>query len=182
MACSFAFHVAVLAGMIAFANASAWAETSDLSARVQVAFIHAESFTDFADRYGGGTQDAYVKDLQKHIEIRASNYVPTGARLVISIENIDMAGAFEPWRPHAGQARIVRDIYPPRIDLDFTLTAKDGTVIANGRRELRDPVFLGIASSYGTDPLRYEKAMLDRWLERELGSLSRRSLTARSPN
>ena len=79
-----------------------------------------------------------------------------------------MAGEFEPWRPPLRDARIVKDIYPPRIDLSFRLAADDGKVIKEGARELRDPAFLAGASRYPDDPLRYEKALVDRWLEQEL--------------
>jgi hypothetical protein len=62
----------------------------------------------------------------------------------------------------------VKDIYPPRIDLSFSLAAGDGKVIKEGERRLRDPAFLAGANQYPDDPLRYEKALIDRWLEREL--------------
>jgi hypothetical protein len=79
-----------------------------------------------------------------------------------------MAGEFEAWRPPAGEARIVKDIYPPRIDLAFRLAGDDGKVIKEGERRLRDPAFLAGANRYPDDPLRYEKALIDRWLEQEL--------------
>ena len=59
-------------------------------------------------------------------------------RLVVTISDIDMAGAFEPGRRHLWQVRIIRDVYPPRIDLAFTLTDADGAVVKSGERKLRD--------------------------------------------
>ena len=79
-----------------------------------------------------------------------------------------MAGEFEAWRPPSSDARIVKDIYPPRIDLNFRLAADDGKVIKEGRRTLVDPAFMLGANRYPDDPLRYEKALIDRWLEQEL--------------
>jgi len=61
-----------------------------------------------------------------------------------------------------------RDAYPPRIDLTFRLTAADGSLLKEGERKLREPVFALTGSAYRDDPLRYEKALLDTWLEREL--------------
>ena len=78
----------------------------------------------------------------------------------MSITDIDRAGAFEPWRGR-GDVRIVRDVYPPRVDLGFTLTGADGAVIKRGERKLRDLALVGRATASGSDPLRYEKALLD---------------------
>ena len=85
--------------------------------------------------------------------------------------NVDMAGSFEPWRARLGDTRIVRDIYPPRIDLRFTLTDGSGFVIRSGERKLRDLTFLTTTLFYRNDSLRYEKALLDKWLEREFPDL-----------
>jgi hypothetical protein len=82
-----------------------------------------------------------------------------------------MAGEYEPWRPRAYGVRIVRDVYPPRIDLRFRLAAADGSLLKEGECKLRDPAFMATALLYfRDDPLRYEKALLDDWLERELSA------------
>ena len=82
------------------------------------------------------------------------------------ITDVDLAGDFEPWRgPDFTRVRVIRDIYPPRIDLDFRLIGADGRVLREGKRKLRDPGFLttGAIGPGSTDPLRYEKRMIDRW-------------------
>lgn len=89
-------------------------------------------------------------------------------RLTVTISDVDIAGAFEPWRRNLWHARIVRDVYPPRIDLMFTLTDRDGNVIRSGERKLRDLAFMTPTLSYRSDPLRYEKKLLADWLDREL--------------
>jgi hypothetical protein len=71
-------------------------------------------------------------------------------------------------RRHLGDVRIVRDVCPPRIDLRFRLTGADGVMVKDGERKLRDMAFLMSTVSYRDDPLRYEKALIDTWLEREL--------------
>ena len=64
----------------------------------------------------------------------------------------------------------MREIYPPRIELTFKRMDAQGNVIAQGERRLRDTGFMmGSASSVlNSDPLRFEKRMLDDWLRREL--------------
>lgn len=54
------------------------------------------------------------------------------------------------------------------IDLRFRLAGADGVVVKEGERKLRDLVFLTTTVLYRGDPLRYEKALIDNWLEREL--------------
>ncbi|MDE2316203.1 MAG: DUF3016 domain-containing protein, partial [Xanthomonadaceae bacterium] len=91
-----------------------------------------------------------------------------GERLAIVVTDIDRAGNFEPWRPYPmSEVRIIKDIYPPRIDLRFQLFDASGKVIREGTRKLRDLGFMSdsIATS-SSDNLRYEKALLDRWLRK----------------
>src|SRR5688572_533888 len=137
--------------------------------RVQVRYFQPEKFTD-AGRYWGGdaSREHNLAELARHIERRAARLLPEGQRLLVSITDIDLAGGYEPWRRNAGDVRIVRDVYPPRIDLSFRLTDAEGSVLKGGRRSLRDLAFQISGAAYRDDPLRYEKALIDGWTEREL--------------
>ena len=89
-----------------------------------------------------------------------------------TITDIDMAGDFEPWRgPQFDDIRIIKDIYPPRIDLAFRLVDAEGNVAKEGKRELRDTAFLmRITMGTQTDTLRHEKQLLDDWMRDEFPS------------
>jgi len=139
-------------------------------APVQVQYVHAEEFADVGNRRFSDERirAAYLEQLRGHLVKRAAALLTAGEVLNVSITEVDMAGEFEAWRPPSGEARIVKDIYPPRIDLSFRLAADDGKLIKEGARQLRDPAFLAGANRYPDDPLRYEKALIDRWLEQEL--------------
>jgi hypothetical protein len=118
-----------------------------------------DGFTD------GSRADAQA--LERHVEERAGRLLAPGERLTVAIADIDRAGRTEPWRPGLGTTRVVRDVYPARITLSFRLAGADGTLLKEGMRQLGDlPV--AAAAVHGNDPLRYEKALLDDWLEREL--------------
>jgi Protein of unknown function (DUF3016) len=139
-------------------------------APVEVHYVHSENFADvgnhrFSDERIRAT---YLEQLRGHLVREAARLLASGERLSVSVTELDMAGEFEAWRPPAVDARIVKDIYPPRIDLSFRLAAGDGKVVKEGERLLRDPAFLVSANRYPDDPLRYEKALIDRWLEQEL--------------
>jgi len=139
-------------------------------APVQVQYVHAENFADVGNRRFSDERirAAYLEQLREHLTRRAAAVLAAGERLSVSITEVDMAGEFDAWRPPSDEARIVKDIYPPRIDLSFRLAADDGKVIKEGARTLVDPAFMLGANRYPDDPLRYEKALIDRWLEQEL--------------
>ena len=101
--------------------------------------------------------------------------LPAGERLQLTIVDIDRAGDYEPWR-HPGQQdiRIIRDIYPPRMTVAFKRFDAGGALLAEGERRITDPAFLINAAPFNdTDPLRYEKRMIDSWLRRELDTAAR---------
>ncbi|OOG66403.1 hypothetical protein B0E46_02760 [Rhodanobacter sp. B04] len=115
---------------------------------------------------------AYLKPFQAYIAQRASRILAPGQRLDIEVTDVDRAGEYEPWRgPRFNDVRIIKDIYPPRIDLDFTLYGADGKVLREGSRKLRDPAFLNHNMAGDQDSLRYEKSLIDLWLRRGTGKL-----------
>jgi hypothetical protein len=112
----------------------------------------------------------WVNELAAYVRSRAQRSLPTGSSLDVDITDIKRAGDYEPWHSSQMQdTRVIRDLYPPRIDLTFRLTGADGKVLAEGERRLRNLSFmLDSRMVNDTDPLRYEKALIDRWLRKEL--------------
>ncbi len=140
---------------------------------VDVRWTDPAQFTDI--RYSGNRWQAergdWVVELAEHLRERALEKLPPGQRMEVEITDIRRAGRYEPWHGLALQdVRILRDHYPPRIELQFERTDADGNVIDGGERVLTDPAYLMSASiiANSSDPLRFEKAMIDRWLSREL--------------
>jgi Protein of unknown function (DUF3016) len=108
-------------------------------------------------------------DPSRFVAERAAPRLSQGQRLEVHLTDVQRAGSFEPWRgPQAADVRIVRDIYPPRIDLRFKLLDADGKLLHEGSRQLRDATFMMRPDLYPNDPLRYEKTLLDDWLRAEL--------------
>ena len=138
-------------------------------APVQVQYVHAEEFADVGNRRFSDERirAAYLEQLRSHLAKRAGSLLAAGERLSVSITEVDMAGEFEAWRPPSGEARIVKDIYPPRIDLRFRVSDADGRTVREGERTLRDSAFLMRDGIDDSDPLRFEKRLLDAWLRKE---------------
>ena len=145
------------------------AETRTI-ARAEVLFFEPHKFTDVRDSYMGDYErTTYLDQIRDHLLEQAKYYVPEGHRLAVTFTDIDMAGDFEPWRgPRWDDIRVVKDIYPPRIQLVFRLTDAEGNVVKEGKRDLKDLAFLmKINMSFRDDPVRHENALIDDWLRSE---------------
>jgi hypothetical protein len=117
----------------------------------------------------------WLTALAQYMRKRAQPRLAPGERLDLTIVDVDRAGQFEPWLGvNLHDTRIIRDRYPPRMTVDFRRYDANGAVVAEGERKLTDPGFLINASPINsTDPLRYEKRMIDAWLRRELDTAAR---------
>jgi hypothetical protein len=164
-----------LAISIASATAAIAAEPQDTSAsRIQVTWTNPADFSEAKESYGTGlgrdSPNDWLGELAKHLRYRAERVLPSGENLQVTFTNVQRAGTYEPWRgPRWYDVRIIKDIYPPRIDLKFAVTDASGNVVREGTRELSDPSFLQRGILNETDPLRFEKRMLDDWLRTEFG-------------
>jgi len=162
----------ILAVLFGFgAVAPAVAKDATPNSKVQVEFVNPEKFTDVRDGFVSSDKGraANADAIRQYIEQRAGQYVPDGYALAVKVTNIDLAGDFEPWgQPGAEDVRIVKDIYPPRIDLSYTLTDSAGKVVKEGTRELRDLNFLMKIDIRRTDPFRHEKSLIDDWVKKDL--------------
>lgn len=158
--------------MLAAALMMAPALHAEIDARpaVSVSYDHPEKFTETREVRAFAPMRAesdYLETLKSYIVTRAGKVLANGEHLQVVITDVDRAGSFEPWQSsQLHDVRIIKDIYPPRIDLRFRLEDASGNVIREGTRKLRDPGFLSSSSLAGSDDLRYEKNLIDRWLRR----------------
>lgn len=153
------------------ASATSATATSPVQARVSVTYVNPEKFSEATefheqDSYGGSN---YLASLKTYLIKRGAKVLPAGDQLEVTITDIKLAGAFEPWHgPNFRYVRFMKDVYPPRIDLQFKLIGSDGQILREGTRKLRNLGYLqsGLTRPNDTDPLRYDKGLLDRWLRR----------------
>lgn len=112
----------------------------------------------------------WVRSLARHLAERATTALAPGERLEVEITDIELAGEFEPSARHGDFIRIVRDVYPPRIDLRYTRYDAAGNVLDSGERELGDLGFLSrsVHGGRASDPLRHEKRLIDDWVRSDL--------------
>jgi DUF3016 family protein len=139
--------------------------------RVSVVFAHPERYADLRLTCVSGAADAraLMGELARFLQEAGARRVPEGQRLEITVTDIDMAGDIESWRgPGRCDLRTMKDVYPPRIDLQFRLLGADGAKARAGTRRLRDSNYLINAAPVTADHLRHEKALLLDWLQKEL--------------
>ncbi len=113
----------------------------------------------------------WVQQLAEYTRKSAEKVLQPGQTLDVTLVDIKRAGDFEPWHgPRANDIRIMRDIYPPRITLQYVLKGADGAVRNEGEAALRDSGFLhgGVGLQSSNDPLRYEKKLIEDWVRRDL--------------
>ncbi|MEP7043430.1 MAG: DUF3016 domain-containing protein [Dokdonella sp.] len=157
---------------LAAVSASATPEPAGQASRVEVNWTNPDNFADVREAPGpsiGRTPpQEWLGDLSKHLKRRADRLLAPGQHLDVTFTDVRRAGSYEPWRgPQWDDIRVVTDIYPPMIDLQFKLTDANGTTLREGDRKLRDLSFLNRGTLSQQDPLRFEKRMLDDWLRRE---------------
>ncbi len=141
-----------------------------LAATAEVEFVNPQKFTDAGTPRQYVDRDANLTNIRNHLVKQAASLLPADEKLVMQVTDVDLAGSFEPWQLYSREVRIVKEIYPPKIDFKFKLTRADGSIVKEGERSLRDTGFMsGPSMGYGGDNLRYEKVMLDEWFEKEFG-------------
>lgn len=165
-------HPLLLASLLALVPLATFArEQPARNPRLEVVFHESKNFTDIGDTYmaSESARESDLAEIRSYLSDQSRHYVAEGHRLEITFTDIDRAGDFEPGRSaRLGDVRIVREIYAPRMVFTFRMVDAGGNVVKEGRRELRDPSFMQkISLGSRSEPLHYEKALLDDWLRDE---------------
>jgi hypothetical protein len=155
---------------------AAFALRAAVEPRTEVVFDHPENFTDVKDRMSPTDKgrDEILSQIREHLVDRTSRLIPDGYRLTITFSDIKLAGEFEPWRgPQWDDVRIIKDIYPPFFKFTYSVTDPAGRVVKSGTENLQDLNFQMRVTLDTTDPLRYEKQILDDWASGTLRGLKK---------
>ena len=79
-------------------------------------------------------RDVYRTEAQKHL--------PKDYTLDVRVQDIDLAGEYEPERLPENNVRIDKDIYPPRIEFEYQVLDDEQTLVFEGRETLTDLNYL----------------------------------------
>jgi len=163
---------ALFIAIVAFAATAGIASAVADASRVSVNWAPKDTLTEVKQNptYRGLLRpEDWMKQLGSFIRDRANAQLPPGQQLEVTIDDIKLAGDFEPWHgPNAQDIRFMKDIYPPRIDLHYRLIGADGKTLRENQAKLRDLSYLrNNVMPTDTDPLRYDKRMIDTWIKSE---------------
>lgn len=166
------FVIAVVAGL-ALVACAAPGPKKPLPERVQVSWAPDDQLTEVKNNQfhrGWLRPEDWKKSLGDYLRQRANVVLPEGQTLDVKFNDIKLAGDFEPWRgPNAQDIRFLTDLYPPRATLEYRLLDAHGKTIREGESKLLDMSYLQRTVPTSTDPLRYDKRLLDDWLNKEFG-------------
>lgn len=164
----------LLAALIATAMAgSAYAaEPTAAATPVQVSFEKPDKFVDASDRgFSSRASERVLKQIEELFGELGKRYLKPGESLAVTVTDIDLAGRYEPGAsPARDDVRILTGATWPRLSFRYVL-GKDGAETARGEENLSDMSYLdSISQRSGSEPLRYEKQMLDRWFARHFAA------------
>lgn len=138
---------------------------------VSVSWTDPAQFSDIRqsrNRWAAARGD-WVEQLAQYFRKSAQKQLQPGQTLQLTLTDIKRAGDYEPWHgPNMDEVRFMRDIYPPRMAFTYELKGADGQVLAQGTEKLNDLSYLMNSRPMDTDPLRYEKRMIDDWTRGDL--------------
>lgn len=138
-------------------------------AAVTVAFVDPSFFTDAADSTGNSSRT--LLEIKRHLERLGDRYLQPKDSLRIEALNVDLAGRRQTLRSMTSDARLVTgDADWPRIELRYVLESEAG-VSKSVQETVVDMTYLRRVSEprYVSDPLQYEKRMLDNWFKARFG-------------
>jgi len=149
----------LIAGSLLLASAAA-------SADVTVNFVKPEDFPDMP--FSPVDRDAVLKDIGDYF-VKLGKNLPEGTNLRIDVLDLDLAGRLEPSRRGARDLRILRGGADwPRMKLHYTIET-GGKVVNSGDATLQDMNYQFNSKRLSdSDPLRYEKHMIDEWFYKEV--------------
>ncbi|NGZ82837.1 DUF3016 domain-containing protein [Duganella aceris] len=149
----------MLAAAVALlASSAAWAEVS-------VTYVKPDDYTDVSRSQI--ERERTLKDFSEYFA-KLDKKLPAGQTLKIEVLDIDLAGRFYP-RRNGEDIRIMNGGADwPHMHLRYTLE-QDGKTLRSGDDELSNMSYQErLSGHYSSDPLRYEKQMLDDWFEKKI--------------
>ena len=140
------------------------AAAAAMAGTVEVSFVTGAVYTD-----AGSTrwdEDANLKALASHLQGLGQRLLPANQALKVEVLDVDLAGTVHPARHGGGDLRVLRgNTDYPRIQLKYTLET-DGAAQRSGTEWITDMDYAhGVPRRRDSEPLYYEKRMLDRWFK-----------------
>lgn len=136
------------------------------SATVEVRFVEPAKYSDVRNNFGFDRSEDVLKDIQQHFRELGDKELP-GKDLLIEVTDVDLAGSIEPVGRNMEMLRVMRSTGRPAIRLRYVLR-ENGRDLRSAEVRLSDLSYQDGMNRYSSsDPIRYEKRMMDDWFRRE---------------
>ncbi|HEY4083862.1 MAG TPA: DUF3016 domain-containing protein [Burkholderiaceae bacterium] len=157
----------VAVAALSLGGATAWAN-------VDVQFVKPEEFVDIGNRISVRTSDDTLKFISSALTERANAILLPGQDMKIVVKDVDLAGDVRPVGHMMDNIRIIKQLYRPSMQFSYTIT-QDGKMVREGSADIQDMGFMDHYNRYfRSDPLYYEKPMIDAWFDKEFGPPAKR--------
>ena len=112
-------------------------------------------------------QQRVFDTLERFLQEKTAVLLADGQSLELTVHDLDLAGDVTPMvGPQHQDIRVIRDLYPPRIDIEFKLYDQQGKVVAQHRDKVKNLGYLSGVSTYRSrQTLGYDKALLQEWVD-----------------
>ena len=144
---------------------------------ITVVFEDVDKYTDFSvsGLSEKKTMGIFESELEGELKRFSERYIVGDYALEIVFKDIDMAGDIQPWRNrHNADIRYIERVYPPRMELAYTLKDADGNVVTEGEETIADIAFdFNILAPIRSQSMSffYEINMLEDWVRKTFRSL-----------
>jgi len=164
---------------LALLASMAFAFSASAAVNVVVEWDDHDDYSDLEYVGSEASFEGFSKSMTGYIRKMASRYLPDGTELRLRFHNVDLAGEIEPWlAPPFDDVRIVRSIYPPRLEFSYELIGADGEPLLKGRKALSNPTFQEenqpARRFFDDDQYFYEKELIGSWIRNELSRDAKR--------
>jgi hypothetical protein len=142
-------------------SCTALAASAAAAGTVDIRFVDPASYS-IQDRTKAD-EEATLQQLARHLQQLGARYLPADQVLKVDVQDVVLAGDVRPSR-RGVPLRIVRGTSDfPQMKLRYTLES-NGRPIRSGDEWVKDMNYSrGFQSARASDPLHYEKHMLDVW-------------------
>jgi len=121
---------------------------------------------------GGDADPRNLDPLGEFLVREASKHLRPGEHLIVAFHDVDLAGDFEVGGlSPTGDLRIMREVYPPRLEFRFSILDETDTVVQEGKVTLTNRDFLReLRLAKSPEPLEHEKKLLREWVRTTLAT------------
>lgn len=134
--------------------------------RVSVTHFGANFYTEGKKTAGGANDDAWPRNLGRLLNNSARIRLADGFTFSARILDVDLAGETTDGK------RVYSRSTPPLIVLEYTVRDASGMTLEGGKIELTDPTYLDRKLDVRKEPLAYERAIIEQWLNGLLGPVA----------